>query len=58
MSRKFKAPRKTDLAAWEVVGFLAAAGCRYLGIEENGERVKYPRTLLEAREFVKKYPVS
>lgn len=54
-SRKFKAPKKSDVAQWEKVRLLLAHGFRFVSIEEGGRRVAYPSTLEEARDFVVRY---
>lgn len=57
LSRKFKAPKSSDLPQWEKVKFLVEHGFLFYSVYERigvGEvRVPYPRTLEEAREFVK-----
>jgi DNA-directed RNA polymerase subunit RPC12/RpoP len=56
-SRKFKAPKSSDRAQWDKVKFLVEHGFFFYSAYERvgfGEvRVSYPRTLEEAREFVK-----
>ena len=57
LSRKFKAPKRSDTAQWKKVQFLVDHGFRFYSVYEKTERgssrVAYPRTLEEAREFVK-----
>jgi hypothetical protein len=54
LSRKFKAPRKDDLAAWRVVEYLVRCGFTYRPIYlESGELVAFPGTLREAESFVR-----
>ncbi len=56
LDRKFKAPRRNDLAQWEKVRFLYAHGFRFATqYEESGRMVRYPATLEEARTFVAIY---
>lgn len=57
LSRKFSAPRSADLAQWEKVQFLVEHGFRFYSVCEplgtgGMQRVRYPATLSEAREFV------
>ncbi len=55
-SRKFKAPRRSDLQQWEKVRFLLEHGFRFFSVrDDSGSYVRYPETLAEAREFVRKY---
>ena len=53
----FQPPKKNDLNAWKVVRFLYNNGFIYYHIrnEENTSTVQYPRTMIEAKEFVEKY---
>ena len=57
LSRKFKAPKSRDTQQWAKVRFLVEHGFSFYSVYERtalGEiRVQYPRTLEEAREFVK-----
>jgi predicted RNA-binding Zn-ribbon protein involved in translation (DUF1610 family) len=57
LSRKFKAPKRSDTAQWKKVQLLVSHGFRFYSVYEQTERgssrVAYPRTLEEAREFVK-----
>ena len=57
LSRKFKAPKARDTAQWAKVKFLVEHGFLFYSVYEQagaGEvRVPYPKTLEEAREFVK-----
>jgi hypothetical protein len=60
LSRKFAAPRSNDLAQWEKVRFLVEHGFRFHSVYEatvsGGKRtVRYPATLKEAQEFVRKF---
>ena len=57
LSRKFSAPRSSDLAQWKKVQFLVEQGFRFYSVYEplvtgGMQRVRYPATLSEAREFV------
>jgi DNA-directed RNA polymerase subunit RPC12/RpoP len=55
-SRKFKPPKRSDLQQWEKVRFLLENGFRYLSVrDDSGRYTRYPETLAEAREFVRKY---
>jgi len=47
LSRKFKAPRKNDLAQWKKVEYLVRNGFYFEPIGEP-----YPKTLRDAMEFV------
>ncbi len=54
LSRKFKAPKSDDVAAWRVVEYLVQAGFTYQSIRlDRGETVPYPTTMREAVQFVK-----
>ncbi|MDP3815781.1 hypothetical protein [Pseudomonas sp.] len=54
LSRKFKAPKKDDTAAWHVIEFVVNAGFRYHSVQiENGGQAIYPNTMKEAEEFVR-----
>lgn len=56
MNRKFKAPPAADIKQWAKVQFLAEHGFRFGSIvDKGGNRVPYPGTLPEAREFVREY---
>lgn len=60
LSRKFSAPRSKDLAQWRKVRFLVEHGFRFYSVyeatESGGKRaVRYPVTLSEAREFVRRF---
>ena len=55
-SRKFKPPKRTDLAQWEKVRFLLEHGFRFFSVRDHdGRYTRYPNTLAEAHEFVRKY---
>ncbi|MDB4925632.1 hypothetical protein [Mucilaginibacter sp.] len=53
----FQPPRKNDLNAWKVVRFLYNNGFIYYHIrnETNTGTVRYPHTIIEAKEFIEKY---
>ncbi len=55
LSRKFKAPARTDIAQWKKVEYLVCHGFRFF--REHGPEgpVPYPSTLAEARAFVRRY---
>ena len=57
LSRKFKAPKCSDAVQWKKVQFLVEHGFRFYTVYEQTEhgvnRIAYPKTLEEAREFVK-----
>jgi hypothetical protein len=57
LSRKFKAPKTSDLAQWAKVKFLIEHGFLFYSVYErvgiSEVRVAYPKTLQEARDFVK-----
>jgi len=57
LSRKFKPPKARDTAQWAKVKFLVEHGFLFYSVYESaalgGARVPYPKTLEEAREFVK-----
>jgi predicted amidophosphoribosyltransferase len=54
LSRKFSAPPKAAVEEWKVVEYLVSQGFRYHTIHiENGQQVKYPKTMKEALEFAR-----
>ena len=61
LSHRFRAPKKTDSKAWETVAYLIRNGFPYQHIYkiENGkvtnEYAEFPKTLKEAKEFIKIY---
>jgi hypothetical protein len=56
LARKFKPPRKDDLAQWRKVQYLVEQGFRFGTLfDENGNLVRYPRTLKEAIDFVDRH---
>lgn len=55
LSRKFSAPKSSDIKQWEKVRFLVANGFLFQTVQDRNESVRYPKTLDEAREFVAKY---
>jgi hypothetical protein len=54
LSRKFKAPARTDIAQWKKVEYLVRHGFRFFS-EGGLHAAAYPKTLAEARAFVRKY---
>ncbi|MFP9116974.1 hypothetical protein ACLI08_04200 [Flavobacterium sp. RNTU_13] len=57
---KFKPPKKGDVAGWKLVKLLLDNGFRfrpvYTRIDKNILlKVNYPKTLEEAKEFIKQY---
>ena len=55
-NHKFRPPKRDDLKAWKVVGFLSEHGFTYQHVKAiDGNYVEYPTTLEEAREFIVKY---
>ena len=52
---KFKAPRKNDLKQWQKVQFLVEHGFFFDSVYHQNKLVQYPKSLREAREFVKRY---
>jgi len=57
LSRKFSAPKMTDIDQWRKVEYLVRHGFRFQSIHEppNGSLVRYPATLAEAKLFVEEY---
>lgn len=59
VNQKFKPPKKTDTKAWKVVELLLENSFVFQSVYEKEDKVwipvKYPKTLEEAQEFVKKY---
>lgn len=57
LSRKFSAPKMTDLEQWSKVEYLVNHGFRFQSIHEppSGLLVHYPATKSEAKSFVEKY---
>jgi len=54
LSRKFSAPRKAAIEEWKVVEYLVSQGFLYYTIHlEDGQQVKYPKTMKDAIEFVR-----
>lgn len=60
---RFRPPKRTDNNSWKLVKFLYENGFNYQHIYENGLEqskknalyVKYPKTIMDAKEFVEKY---
>ena len=60
LSRKFSAPKTTDVDQWKKVEFLVAHGFHFQSVYEQREdggryKVDYPTTLAEAKTFVVTY---
>lgn len=61
LSHRFRAPKKTDFNAWEVVTFLIENGFPYQHIyklENNNltsEYAEFPTSLKDAQEFIETY---
>jgi hypothetical protein len=57
LSRKFSAPKMTDVDQWRKVEYLVSHGFRFQSIHEqtNGSLIRYPATLAEAKLFVEEY---
>ncbi|MBU2870537.1 hypothetical protein [Colwellia sp. E2M01] len=58
LGRHFKPPKKSDVAQWKKVKFLAEHGFVFQKIRTDSnsyDSVPYPDTLSEAKEFVVKY---
>ncbi len=60
LSRKFAAPKISDIEQWKKVQYLVVHGFLFQPVYERGEdgvlyRVSYPDNLEEATEFVLKY---
>ena len=55
VGRTFKPPKRKDDAQWEKVAFLIRNGFPFHPIYDEHQRVPYPKTLAEAKEFVKKF---
>jgi len=56
VSHKFKPPKKSDISGWKLVSFLIENGFRFDSAnDESYKRVQYPKTLEEAKEFVRLY---
>ena len=53
MDQKFKPPKTTDLKQWQKVRYLFDHGFRFTSVGHHGlGYVGYPRTLVEAKQFV------
>lgn len=54
---RFRPPKQSDINAWKVVSFLYEHGFEYQHIRDKQDRsdVKYPESLIDAREFVLEY---
>ena len=52
VGRKFKTPKRSDEEQWKKVELLLANGFRFNTLYVDGEAIRYPETLNEARTFV------
>src|SRR3989442_14886135 len=60
LSRKFSAPKASDIHQWEKVRYLVENGFLFYPVQEMvapnaSKRASYPRTLNEARTFVERF---
>jgi hypothetical protein len=55
LGRKFKAPAADDVKQWKKVQFLYEHGFWFESIYDDRSNVSYPKTLSDAKVFVKKY---
>jgi len=58
LGRNFKAPRKNDLSQWKKIAYLIEHGFIFQKIrtdKNSFNSIPYPKTLAEAKVFVKKY---
>ena len=56
---KFRAPKKNDIKKWETIKYLLDNGFYFQHInDENGNWVKYPENIKDAKIFVEKYNVQ
>ena len=60
LSRKFAAPKASDVAQWKKVQYLVEHGFLFYPVQEAisanaSKRVAYPQTLQEAKLFVERY---
>ena len=60
LSRKFSAPAAKDKQQWQKVQYLVEHGFKFYSVYERSpsggqQRVKYPETLQEARDFVTRH---
>ncbi|ATA53306.1 hypothetical protein CKY39_08860 [Variovorax boronicumulans] len=57
LSRKFSAPRMSDVDQWCKVEYLVSHGFRFQSIREqpSGLLVQYPATLADAKLFVERH---
>lgn len=56
VDQKFQPPKKTDKKGWELAEFLIHHGFVFQRItDETHVYVSYPKSIEEAKEFVKKY---
>jgi predicted RNA-binding Zn-ribbon protein involved in translation (DUF1610 family) len=60
LSRKFAAPKSTDVAQWRKVAYLIENGFHFESVYRHigagvYQKVNYPKTMDEAQEFVSQY---
>jgi predicted RNA-binding Zn-ribbon protein involved in translation (DUF1610 family) len=56
LGRKFKAPSREDDEQWRKVELLYSHGFRFQNVyDTTGRLVRYPTSLKEARDFVRRY---
>jgi hypothetical protein len=60
LSRKFSAPKASDLQQWQKVRYLVENGFLFYPVQEMitpfaSTRARYPRTLAEAKVFVERF---
>lgn len=56
LNEKFKAPPKENTVQWEIIKMLVDNGFNYQTMynSDSGDRIPYPRTKIEAEEFIRK----
>ena len=56
LGRHFRPPKRRDDAQWAKVEYLIANGFAFHKVyDDENTQIRYPKTLAEAKEFVKKY---
>lgn len=60
VNHKFKPPKKSEIKNWEMVKLLVENGFKFQAVYEQIEKgvflkVNYPKNLIDAKEFIKKY---
>jgi hypothetical protein len=54
--RNFHVPKMSDKEQWKKIQFLFDNGFSFQSVhDESGQRIPYPKTLAEAKEFVSNY---